>query len=128
MGRQAEDLQGEESKPAPRGLWVTRATTRGSVSGKEETWTEGTELSQTGTGDLSQNLENPLGFTHVGNSPRPNFSKSFQNHWCSSDQGPPPLHCTRHPHPYRHNPGGGARHSREKRAHPGQLSGARAPA
>lgn len=72
-----------------------RSLTRGSLPGNEETWTEGKEISQAGSRDqldssgILKTLKNPLGFTHVGNSPRPNFSKSFQNYWCSSDKGPP---------------------------------------
>lgn len=51
---------------------------------KEETQAEGREVSQAGTGDgldgwrLSQILENPLGFTHVGNPQEQIFSSHFK--------------------------------------------------
>lgn len=76
---------------------MIRVWTRDSLSGKEESWAEGREMSQTGdrtvdrldSGRVSQNLKNPLGFTHIGNSPRSNFFKSFQNYKHYSDKGLP---------------------------------------
>lgn len=77
--RGGDHVSWEAGAPA-LGWRVIGVKTGGGLSGKRE-------ISQTGAGDgpasqwLSQNLENPLGFTNAGNSPRSNFVRSFQNYW-----------------------------------------------